>query len=333
MIFYVLLIFLLWHKLGFRLIFNKETLKSKLKQETKMVRFEENPKTLSIVSHNLWCHYLVLAPQRMERLKILIDHIEKNKQKYQLFCFQELFLMKLGPLMLFKEVEYVIKEMKRLGFYYFTSPFESLSESINLKMQNSGLITFSKFPILESNFYPFISTGENVNNKGFQFIKLKVGNKQVHIINAHLDGSGSHRMKQVDQISDYMKEKGHYIAVGDFNVNSINNKGGEFEYLEKKMKTKDQSNIFFPEKKTFRTKPSFFLMFFKQLLGSYPQLQWPSKELEDKISNPNLNLDHCFVSDSFVVKICERLDIRDELLPLSDHFGLHLVLDFVLEKN
>jgi len=56
-----------------------------------------------------------------------------------------------------------ISTMKRVGLPYFTNPIESLP----FFGQNSGLIIFSSYPLLECKQMLFTKSNEIVNNKGY----------------------------------------------------------------------------------------------------------------------------------------------------------------------
>eukprot|EP01091_Cochliopodium_minus_P003185 TRINITY_DN13022_c0_g1_i1.p1 TRINITY_DN13022_c0_g1~~TRINITY_DN13022_c0_g1_i1.p1 ORF type:complete len:333 (-),score=82.95 TRINITY_DN13022_c0_g1_i1:22-1020(-) len=321
----ILLAFILY-KLKFRFTFDLSL--PEINQSRLSIK-EKNINKLNILTQNIWAHYLVLAPERKLRLKQFIEHLSMNSEKYDVVCLQELFILKIGPLVLMDEAEYFIKEMSKLGYIYYTSPLKSISKKFNLKVQNSGLISFSKYPIVEHEFHNFEDTVEPINNKGFEKFKVKVGNKTVNFTNAHLDGKGSMRMSQVDQISRKMKKEDLFVAVGDWNINSINVNSPPFKTLEEKMNAKDQMTLRNPSLKTFRTKPSFLSQFLKQIFGSLiPPLHWPSKTEEDKITDDVYLLDHIFVGDGFSVENCQRVDIRDDVRPISDHFGVYIELNF-----
>ncbi|MEZ4912295.1 MAG: endonuclease/exonuclease/phosphatase family protein [Saprospiraceae bacterium] len=95
-----------------------------------------------------------------------------------------------------------------------------------------GLMTFSKYPILEEKFYPFPDQPnskiiELIGRKGFLISKIQFGDIECYIVNTHLYAGSSanderHRKAQIEFLFRTLKEldiiNERIILVGDFNI-------------------------------------------------------------------------------------------------------------------
>ena len=81
---------------------------------------------------------------------------------------QELFVMRIGPWVWSHEFEFFRGEMAAAGLKYCTDPFDSMpsfGSLRRLRVQNSGLVTFSRYPIVQTRSYNFETTSERTNTK------------------------------------------------------------------------------------------------------------------------------------------------------------------------
>lgn len=99
-----------------------------------------------------------------------------------------------------------LSELRKLGFVFHSDPSLSINNDGGfLPFQNSGLITFSRFPIQKCSFAKFQSTSERLNNKGFEISELVLGagdsRSIVVCVNTHLDSRPRAQPQQVKQIT------------------------------------------------------------------------------------------------------------------------------------
>lgn len=95
-----------------------------------------------------------------------------------------------------------------------------------------GLITMSKYPIINETFYPFEITAdysiiEEAGRKGFLFTTINVNGEYLNVINTHLYSGGSHhsekqRLKQIKYVDSLINTFDEYkkfptLFAGDFN--------------------------------------------------------------------------------------------------------------------
>lgn len=96
---------------------------------------------------------------------------------------------------------------------------------------NSGLVTLSKFPIVGVKFYEYKNSNpfslDYFSEKGFLVAMIKIGDREIKIINTHLQSSDFHRydeyaFSQLEELLGYLdelRESGEdYIVGGDFNI-------------------------------------------------------------------------------------------------------------------
>mmetsp|Transcript_74829 Transcript_74829/g.112785 ORF Transcript_74829/g.112785 Transcript_74829/m.112785 type:complete len:183 (-) Transcript_74829:26-574(-) len=110
--------------------------------------------------------------------------------------------------------------------------------------QNSGLLIFSKFPIIssQSEIFQTSSITEYPNNKGFVLADIEIcEGKIITVCTAHLDAHfhSTTREAQVKQIADAMQPKYNegipLMMMGDLNI-CPRCKPGEYAYLRDTMK-------------------------------------------------------------------------------------------------
>jgi endonuclease/exonuclease/phosphatase family metal-dependent hydrolase len=111
--------------------------------------------------------------------------------------------------------------MKQNNFNWYCMPLDPKG----IKIVDSGLIVFSKIPIVEYTFVAFTNYGEGADSlaeKGFQIIRLING---ARIINTHLQATVSDNSKRIqfDQVLQISKHvNSNDIICGDFNIDAYN---------------------------------------------------------------------------------------------------------------
>jgi endonuclease/exonuclease/phosphatase family metal-dependent hydrolase len=98
-----------------------------------------------------------------------------------------------------------------------------------LNLMNSGLVIMSKFPIINVKFYEYQNSNpfsfDYFSEKGFLVATIKIEDKNVKVINTHLQSSDFHRydkyaLSQINELLKYLDdiEDDDYIVGGDFNI-------------------------------------------------------------------------------------------------------------------
>lgn len=273
---------------------------------------------LSILTHNVWCHYpmsympwtqadnLMDGALCKERLALLAKHCKDVD--YDVVCLQELFVARFVS-ELKHNVLYMMNIMKENGYAFQSDPFESLHRF----GQNSGLMIFSKHPLTKIDSVDFVSSQEKSNTKGFVAANVKINNQtNVFLITTHFDArSLDMKRRQIAQISTYIKthqKDRPTIVCGDFNLcpQTLNeggyDDGSGYNYLE----------------------------------TSFEELGL--RNATHGIYNPThgrVTLDHFFYSKIKIVDTSVVSIINDMKLKISDHDGLKIIflLDHNKEKN
>ena len=267
-------------------------------------------KTLSILTQNIWCHYLAkIGPNVESRLKAFIQGV--SSRKYDIVLVQELFVHKVGLLDRTHYAKLAVKEMKRAGFKYHTSFYKTTPIFYG---QSNGVVIFSRFPIIEANHVAFSDVGEHFTNKGFITAKICINQRTVDVCSVHLDAFKPHlREKNLHQIADYLKRpvnnknmhsvSGCQVIAGDFNILPV---------LKKKYKNS------------------------AELEKEYPKLVEFLRPLVDVFSTDTVTIpksgqlpDHFFIDPKYKVKskIVEKFRTSSGQ-PVSDHYGLGVQLEF-----
>ena len=137
--------------------------------------------TLKFLSQNAFAHFFVPAPHRKQRLRGLAEAI--LAQSYDFVAVQELFTVSVG-LLKFRGLERGFRRlMEEAGLRHATTT----ALSRKAFGQNSGLVLYSRHPIIKERFYPFETTGEILNRKGMHVAYLNVRGVVVIVINTHFD--------------------------------------------------------------------------------------------------------------------------------------------------
>lgn len=91
--------------------------------------------------------------------------------------------------------------------------------NIQVPIVSTGLATYSKYPVIESNHIILSSKSEP---RGALHTVYNINNKLVNVINVHLGLSKQERIDQVRELTQYSKMlEGEVIIVGDFNQSPL----------------------------------------------------------------------------------------------------------------
>src|SRR5262245_43394471 len=177
---------------------------------------------LRIVSFNIWDLPYWFVKNRQERILQIADYLQMLDA--EIICLQESF-----------DVHHRRLLYERLGCdrYYASGGFEETRKAPFASLDTTGgLVTFSRFPIIEHTFMPFNqftpSLVELIGRKGVleATIETPYGVMQVFNIHLHMGRSFfSHhiRVKQLKSVLEYMKAQQFMsiILAGDFNENTL----------------------------------------------------------------------------------------------------------------
>ena len=182
-------------------------------------------KSLKIVSYNidgLFAHYNYTNYLNISKY---IRNLFLNNE-IDIICLQELWSKDIYNL--------IINNLQDLNLY-ISQPPTNLKYCIG---EHSGLLTISKFPIIECDYqkYNNLNFTCNFTNKGLQYILIKnYNNEYIPIINTHLQSSyckykldyQQNAIQQLNSIKNYLQDKNIFncLILGDLNLdeNNINN--------------------------------------------------------------------------------------------------------------
>jgi endonuclease/exonuclease/phosphatase family metal-dependent hydrolase len=178
---------------------------------------------LKIITFNVWDLPLWFNKDRRERIEKIAQYL--LGENADVISLQECWDLRNRRLL--REI---------LGsVYHFSSERKGLKGNWLKKFSNSvgGLMTFSKFPISEENFFPFgrinYSFTEIFGNKGFLETILETPWGKICVINTHMQFSKiswgrRFRLAQIRAVMDHAREiKMPIILNGDFNQHNILN--------------------------------------------------------------------------------------------------------------
>ncbi|CAE7940843.1 unnamed protein product, partial [Symbiodinium sp. KB8] len=102
-----------------------------------------NLSTLTLLTHNVFIHHFLPAPQKQQRLRSLAQAIVAGN--YDVIALQEMFCWSIGRLW-FTRCEREFREaLQHNGYAYATNPMDSRA----MVGHNSGLVLYSRHPITE----------------------------------------------------------------------------------------------------------------------------------------------------------------------------------------
>lgn len=177
------------------------------------------PKGLRIVTQNLWAHYFAtplgkcyapVAPSMAKlpfqnRLRMFAKQIAAEEQPVDIVLVQEVFVLRVGPLVFTANFRAFAEEMRSAGFAYHTDPLASIPRWFG---QNSGCAIFSRYPLQAEVSHRFIHSDEALNNKGVVAATVEVAQRPVLLVSTHLDSrKPATRLRQVQQIGEFLKAR------------------------------------------------------------------------------------------------------------------------------
>ncbi|MDD5178561.1 MAG: endonuclease/exonuclease/phosphatase family protein [Candidatus Nanoarchaeia archaeon] len=157
---------------------------------------------LRIVQLNFWGLPWPFSVWRKTRLQDLVEFIQNNKPD----------IINLSEVWFGSDVEYL--ELKLKDYHFSHTDFGALNES--------GLLTISKYPIKFKRFIPF-NRSELFSRKGILISECKINKKTFKIINTHFFHSRKlHKSyvvrEQLDRLKNYLDKRVPTILAGDFNL-------------------------------------------------------------------------------------------------------------------
>jgi endonuclease/exonuclease/phosphatase family metal-dependent hydrolase len=177
-----------------------------------------------------------------------------------------------------------------------------------------GLMTFSVFPIIDEQFFPFptnekYSLIEKTGRKGFLVSYLRHGQKTITVVNTHLyaghdEQAENIRMQQVQYIlkvmnSQLIKSSDQTIMLGDFNIHHPDVACSDvYDFIIQKMHFLDSKPHIDASDYTFTDANAYC-----------PNTKQGSK------------LDYVFTKPTVGGKILSQSRVLDSNQPLSDHYG------------
>lgn len=182
-------------------------------------------KPINFLTLNTW-GLPILMPNSNNKVRFekILDNINSNK--YDIICLQETFNAELRKKLYYETNQSYIHDDKWLQN-------RSILGTIHMDKQG-GLITLSKFPIIEEQFISFKSYNNNLiedaGRKGFLLSFLDTWSDTIIVINTHLHADENEeaskiRLLQMKEINAYLKSKRLYEAypmylAGDLNIHT-----------------------------------------------------------------------------------------------------------------
>ena len=167
------------------------------------------PQQATLLTINCYLSFWLANSPRERLIKLANTHLIN----YDIVCMQEAF----GVCTIYTKE--LIDTMKSHGFQWYCIP----QNPSGFKIVDSGLIIFSKIPIIKYEFTPFNKAGEGADKlaeKGFQSIQL-INN--TNIINTHIQANISPnslqiQLNQIKQLAAHLQQPENTIICGDFNI-------------------------------------------------------------------------------------------------------------------
>lgn len=73
--------------------------------------------TFSILTHNMWCHYLTTAPNKVHRMHHFMHEVSKHN--YDVILLQELFIINVLGMVAGEDLRnYMTSQFTKLGYDY-----------------------------------------------------------------------------------------------------------------------------------------------------------------------------------------------------------------------
>jgi endonuclease/exonuclease/phosphatase family metal-dependent hydrolase len=171
---------------------------------------------LSLLSYNTWLlpGLFMTAHKPRRRVHAIAKYLKENPR--DIIGLQEVFTP--------RSYRQFSKVLLQEGYYSTGRP------NNNLRFLSSGLIIFSKYPILAEKFKRFNACSEDdcLSSKGLLAVLINVDGKPLYLVNGHLQSGGSvkrtrARGRQILEFKrfledDFFKLDAPIIIMGDFNV-------------------------------------------------------------------------------------------------------------------
>jgi endonuclease/exonuclease/phosphatase family metal-dependent hydrolase len=189
-----------------------------------VLNLDRSRSSFRVLTYNLWCHRLVGGRHSAQRLNTFAAWLLNNStQFYDTICLQEVFVC--NPLLLLNygsgQRANLIKTVKSKYPYSYTA------DAPWFGVQDSGCLILSAHKIEPCHQEPFsgYSLSELVTHKGYICCKITIANKDLIVINTHLNAgmqtSAAVRARQLEQINDHITtcHAGHRVILcGDLNI-------------------------------------------------------------------------------------------------------------------
>ncbi|ETO33946.1 hypothetical protein RFI_03151 [Reticulomyxa filosa] len=170
-----------------------------------------NPRTLRVLTQNLWVHHLTPSPWKQERMEAFVRYLRENANRYDVLLLQEIFAVRYGLWVKAQEVIMLCRELQKIGFQYTSKPFGVLPYF----GQNGGVLIASKYPIVWSDTVAYHQSDEYMLRKGFAMALIEIPQEtadntiQTHhilCVSAHCDPYRTQIIKaQIQHIGDHLK--------------------------------------------------------------------------------------------------------------------------------
>ncbi|TNV84966.1 hypothetical protein FGO68_gene15440 [Halteria grandinella] len=215
-----------------------ETLKHPLNKDLEDIPLKEVSRTnqISLLSYNFFLRPVVKNVEddwKDERLEAFVSDDQNCLAQFDIICFQEVF-----DFINKQRRQKLISYAEKAGYFYHrTSDPAPLFSSMLL---DGGLLTISRFPIVESEFkpYPISMLSDALTYKGVLYCKIDIQGKFLHIFQSHtqasyfsevyeeFEASINTRQDQIRNIRQFVEEKTQnadqsdlIIVCGDLNIN------------------------------------------------------------------------------------------------------------------
>eukprot|EP01084_Bolivina_argentea_P017820 33245_1 len=131
---------------------------------------ETEYKNIRILTQNLWVHFLAPSPCKRQRIKAFIQFLSETQNNYDILIIQEIFGLRFGAWIRCNDLEYLVCELYKLGYIYYTKP----SGVLPYIGQNGGIVLFSKYPLIYDDVFKFNKSDEIMLRKGFAIAIAKI---------------------------------------------------------------------------------------------------------------------------------------------------------------
>ena len=180
---------------------------------------------LKVISFNIWDLPLFFVKNRKERIKRTAEYLKKSDA--DIICIQESFDIK----------NRLFLKDTLTDSYYMAGDTEETRRLLFFKLfdMSGGLVVFSKFPIIRSNFVSYSrifnsALGEIVARKGFLEVILKTPAGEIRVLNTHLHEETPFfdrtvRLSQLAKMFGLLSGEKDMptILTGDFNEHALQN--------------------------------------------------------------------------------------------------------------